>query len=326
MENLIIIGGGAAGLSAAIYAAREGMNPLVIISIEPAGELSTASIVENYPGFPDGISGPDLIEKMRKQAVKFGSRIIYEKVTRVLLAGPPFTVQTELNTYQCGSIIIATGASPKWLGLPSEVEKIGRGVSSCATCDGPLYRNKVVAVVGGGDTALEYALILSSYSSKVYVVNRSPSLRGGRTLQDRIRSDRKIEVMLNTEVVEVLGDKKVSGISVRNKALGTTQNITCDGLFIAIGERPNTDFLMGQLKLDPDGYVVTTDEVKTGIPGVYCAGDIVDKIYRQAVTAAASGVKAFFEARRFLQESGAILEGIGPTASGNENMPRSFYL
>lgn len=303
MENLIIVGGGAAGLSAAIYAGREGLNPLLIASIEPAGELDIAAEVENYPGIPDGVSGPELIEQMRKQAEKYGARVLAEKVMSVVLSSPPFTVVTERNTYHSRSLIIATGASPKWLGIPTEQERIGRGVSSCATCDGPLYKAKDVALVGGGDTAFEYALILAQHARKVYLINRSSSFKAGRILQEKVRSNDKVEFLMNEEVVEVQGKPKVSGVVVKNKINGSVKQVNVSGLFVAIGEKPNTEFLNGQLELDSDGYVTTKEEVKTSIPGVFCAGDIVDRTYRQAVTAASSGVKAFFEARRFLQMS-----------------------
>src|SRR5579875_1904879 len=303
IENLIIVGGGAAGLSAAIYAAREGLNPLLIASFEPAGELDLAAEVENYPGIPGGVSGPELIGRMRKQAEKYGTRVVAEKVVSVGLLSSPFTVVTEADTYYCRSLIIATGASPKWLGLTSEQERIGRGVSSCATCDGPLYRGKDVALVGGGDTAFEYALILAQYARKVYLINRSSSFRAGRILKEKVSSNDKVDFLTNEEVVEVQGNPKVTGVLIRNRIDGSVKQISVSGLFVAIGEKPNTEFLNKHLELDSEGYVITKEEVKTSIPGVFCAGDIVDRTYRQAVTAAGSGVKAFFEARRFLQMS-----------------------
>lgn len=302
VENVIIVGSGPAGLTAALYTAREDFNPLVVAGMAYGGQLQLTTSVENYPAFPEGIMGPDLVQKMRDQTERFGARFINEDVTGVDLNTRPYRVSLDSGTYETHSVVIATGASAKWLGIPSEQRLMGRGVSSCATCDGPLYRGKKVAVVGGGDTAMEDSLFLSKLADHVTIIHRRNELRASRIMQERVLSNPRIEIVWDSVVDEAIGDEDVRGIRVKNLKSGEIKDLEVDGLFIAIGHAPNTAFLKGQLPLDSHGYIITEDEVKTHLKGVYVAGDVADRKYRQAITAASSGAKAALEVRAFLQE------------------------
>ncbi len=300
VEKVIILGAGPAGLSAAIYTSREGFEPLVIGGHNPGGQLLTTTLVENIPGFPEGIDGPEMIERMRKQAEKFGTRFIDQNASEVDFKSKPFRVVADNKTYEATSIIIATGANAKWLGLESEQKFIGRGVSSCGTCDGPLFKNKDVIVVGGGDVAMEDAIFITRFAKSVTVVHRRDTLRASRIMQERARSNPKIKFMWNTVVDEILGEKHVTGVRLKDVAANAVKEMPIDGVFIAIGYKPNTEMLQNKLKLDQLGYIITVDEVKTEIPGVYVAGDVADHFYRQAATAIGSGVKAALQVREYL--------------------------
>lgn len=301
VENVIIIGSGPAGLTSAIYTSREEFSPLVISGTNAGGQLLLTSSVENYPAFPDGIFGPDLIALMRKQAEKFGGRFIEGDVVSVDFKSNPLKVKTTYGNYESKTVIVATGASAKWLGIPSESAFIGKGVSSCATCDAPFFKNKSVIVVGGGDTAMEDSLFLTKFVKSVTIVHRRNEFRASKIMQERILSNQKVSVVYNSVVEEVKGDTKVRGVVIRNVETNNTSELQTDGVFVAIGHTPNTSFLKGQLELDSKGFIVTAEEVKTDIPGVFVAGDAADKKYRQAVTAAGSGAKAALEVREYLQ-------------------------
>ncbi|MCL4328226.1 MAG: thioredoxin-disulfide reductase [Candidatus Thermoplasmatota archaeon] len=302
VEDLIIIGSGPAGLTAALYTARENYNPLVIAGQSYGGQLQLTTSVENFPAFPEGILGPELVDRMRQQAEKFGARFINEDVTEVDFSSRPFKVFLDSSTYESNCIIVATGASARWLGIPSEQRFIGRGVSSCATCDAPLFRGRRVVVVGGGDSAMEDSLFLTKFVEGVTIVHRNDKFRASKIMRERVLSNPRISVLWNSIVQEVKGDKAVSSVSVRNIQTGETSEIKTDGLFVAIGHSPNTSFLKGQLDLDDKGYVVTQEEVLTAIKGIFVAGDVSDRKYRQAITAAGSGSKAALEARAYLLE------------------------
>jgi len=300
VEKVVIVGSGPAGLSAAIYTAREGYAPLVIAGTTGGGQLELTTVVENMPGFPDGVDGPEVIKLMRKQAEKFGTRFLVEDLTGVDFGTRPFKVTAGGKTYETDSVIIATGASAKWLGIESEKRFIGKGVSSCGTCDGPFFKNKNVIVVGGGDTAMEDSLFLTNFASSVTVVHRRDQFRASKIMADRVMNNKKIKVMFNTTIDEILGGDKVTGVRLKNVATGQATEMPIDGVFVAIGYTPNTQMLKGKLKLDEQGYIVTNDEVKTDIDGVYIAGDVADKFYRQAATASASGVKCALHVREYL--------------------------
>lgn len=302
VENIIIIGSGPAGLTAALYSAREDFKPLVVAGMSYGGQLQLTNVVENYPAFPEGITGPDLVLKMREQAEKFGARFVNEDVIEIDFDSRPFKVKLNSSEYEAHSIIIATGASARWLGLPSEQKLVGRGVSSCATCDAPFYRGKKVAVVGGGDTAMEDSLFLTKFADHVTVIHRRDELRASRIMQERVLSAKKIDIIWNSVVEEVMGDNETSSIRLKNVKTGASRILDIDGLFVAIGHEPNTAFLKGRLKLDDHGYVVAEREVMTEIEGVFVAGDVADRRYRQAITAAGSGSKAALEARAYLQD------------------------
>lgn len=302
VENVIIIGGGPAGLSSALYLSREGFNPLVIAGMKAGGQLLDTTTVENYPGFPDGIQGPDLVDKFRKQAAKFGSRFIDEDVTSVdFKNGLPFKVYIGSKEFEANCIIVASGASPRLLGLESEKKFIGRGVSTCATCDAPFFKDKVVAVIGGGDTAMEDSDFLTRFAKKVIIVHRRDQFRASKIMQDRVLSNPKVQVIWNSEVKEILGDKKVSSIKLMNSKSNEESQLDVDGVFMAIGFDPNTKFIGDQLPLEK-GYIVTKNEVDNDIEGIFIAGDDADYRYRQAATAVGSGVKAALEARAYLQQ------------------------
>ncbi len=302
VESVIIIGSGPAGLSAAIYAGRDGFSPLVISGYAKGGQLELTTTVENFPGFPDGVQGPELMDLMRKQAEKFGARFIDKDATAVDLKSKPFKVTVEDDVYEADSIIIATGANAKWLGLESEKKFTGRGVSSCATCDAPFFKGKNVIVVGGGDTAMEDSLYLTGFANSVTIVHRRDAFRASKIMQERVLANPKIKVIWNSVVQEIKGDTKVRSAVLKNVVTNELSEIPIDGVFVAIGYAPNTKLFEGQLQLDEQGYIVTHDEVKTDIPGVFVAGDVADKFYKQASTAAASGVKCALQARAYLSE------------------------
>lgn len=301
MHDVIIIGSGPAGLTAAIYTSRSNLKTLIIGGLIWGGQLMVTTEVENYPGYKEGILGPELVENMEKQARRFGAEVIYEDVVGVNFSSRPFKAMTENQTYEGRSVIIATGASPKWLGLESEERLKGRGVSACAICDGVFFKDRKVAVVGGGDTAVEEALALSKFASKVKVIHRRDRLRASRILQERAFDNPKIDFIWNSTVQEILGTDKVEGVRLARVDSNEDFELELDGIFIAIGYKPNTEIFKGQIELDKAGYIVVKDSVKTNIEGIFAAGDVEDARYRQAVTAAASGCKAALEAEKYLE-------------------------
>ena len=301
VEKLVIIGSGPAGLAAAIYAARGALNPVVISGREAGGQLMLTTDVDDYPGFPEGIQGPDLMDKMRKQAERFEVRFVNEDVISVDLKNKPFVIKTESQELKAESVIIATGASAMWLNLESEQRLRGKGVSACAVCDGFFFKDKDVVVVGGGDTAMREAQFLSKLCQSVTVVHRRGELRAQSALVELVKSKPNVKFIWNTVVDEVLGQDKVTGVKLKNTQNGEISQLEVNGVFIAIGHKPNTDFLKGQLELDPKGYVVIKNETHTSMEGVYVAGDVADYHYRQAVTAAGMGCKATFDAEEYLE-------------------------
>ena len=303
-RKLAIIGSGPAGLTAAIYAARANLEPILLAGDVPYGQLMLTSDVENYPGFPDGIQGPELMDLFRRQAERFGTTIVQQNVTRVDFSKRPFTLEAGRDRYTADAVIVATGASALWLGLPSEERFRGRGVSSCATCDGFFFRGRDIAVVGGGDTALEEALFLTRFANKVTTVHRRDRFRGSKIMQDRVLAHPKIEQRWNAEVDEVLGDQTVESLRLRDTQSGEVSELPVQGLFVAIGYRPNTDIFKEHLETDEQGYLKVVDETGTRIEGVFVAGDVHDHRYRQAVTAAADGCKAAIDAERWLESVG----------------------
>lgn len=300
LEKLIIIGSGPAGLSAAIYAARGNLDPLVISGREAGGQLMLTTDVDDYPAFPEGIQGPDLMNRMRKQAERFATRFVNEDVILVDFSKKPFTVNTETQTIKALAVIIATGATAMWLNLPTEQNLRGKGVSACAVCDGAFFKGKEVIVVGGGDTAMREAAHLSKLTNKVTVVHRRDSLRAQAALQELVKSKANVKFIFNSEILEVLGEQKVTGVKIKNTS-GEVNEMPIDGVFVAIGHKPNTDFLKGQMELDEKGYIVVTDETKTSVDGIFVAGDVADHKYRQAVTAAGSGTKATLDVEEYLE-------------------------
>jgi len=306
-RNVIIIGSGPAGLTAALYSGRANLQPLVIEGIEAGGQLMLTTDVENFPGHRNGILGPDLMTEMRAQAEKFGSEIIQGNVASVDLCSQPMTVKTSEAEYKTRTLIIATGASAKWLDIPTEKALSGHGVSACATCDGFFFRNKDIGVVGGGDTAMEEALFLTKMASKVTVIHRRGDLRASKVMQQRAFANPKIGWEWNQEVVEVLGDRKsgVTGVKTKNTQSGEQKTLPVNGLFVAIGHTPNTELFKGQLEMDPVGYIkIQPGTTKTSIPGVFASGDAADPVYRQAVTAAGTGCMAAIDAERWLASQG----------------------
>lgn len=306
IENVIIIGSGPAGLTSAIYSARANLSPLMIEGEEVGGQLMTTTEVENYPGFADGIEGPDLMAIMRQQAERFGTRFVSSNVSKVDFSRAPYKVWVGEDVYQARAIIISTGASAKYIGLESERAYLGRGVSACATCDGAFYRDMNVAVVGGGDTAMEEALFLTRFAKKVYVLHRRDFFRASKIMADRVLGHEKIEVLWNSELQEVKGKDFVSSIKVYNNQTMDSVEMPMDGVFIAIGHKPNTEIFQGQLELNDVGYIVTKPKsTYTSVDGVFAAGDVQDSIYRQAVTAAGTGCMAAIDAERWLENQEA---------------------
>ena len=304
MRNMVIIGSGPAGLTAAVYAARANLQPLLIQGKEPGGQLTLTTLVENFPGFPDGIMGPDLMDAMRRQAQRFGAEVVNGYVHAVKLKEQPFRVYYSNEEVLTKTVVISTGSSAKLIGLETEMRLIGHGVSTCATCDGFFYRGKEIAVVGGGDSAMEEATFLTKFATKVSVIHRRDVLRASKIMQDRAMKNPKIQFIFNTVVEEVLGSKEtgVTGLKLRNVKTRELSELKTDGLFIAIGHTPNTEIFQGQIDLDEKGYIKTQpDSTRTNIPGVFACGDVQDPVFRQAITAAGSGCMAAMEAERWLE-------------------------
>lgn len=300
----IIIGSGPSGYTSAIYAARSNLSVLVLQGYQTGGQLMQTSEVENYPGFEDGIMGPEMMEKFEKQAQRFGAELVPEDAISVDTSSRPFTVKTDTAEYKGHTIIIATGASARWLGLPNEQRLQGRGVSACATCDGFFFRGKDVVVVGGGDTAMEEATFLTRYASHVTLVHRRDTFRASKIMQDRARNNPKVSIVLDSEVADVLGDEQVTGVRLRNLKTGEESTLKTDGLFIAIGHKPNTDLFKGQINMDEVGYIEPVEHTMTNIPGIFAAGDVTDHRYRQAITAAGDGCRAAIDVEHWLEDQG----------------------
>ncbi len=305
VHEVIIIGSGPAGHTAALYTSRANLHPLIIEGHEPGGQLTTTTDVENYPGFPEGVKGPELMNLMKKQAQRFGSQYIFNHVVSTDLSKRPFKIVCEnSDEYLTKTLIISSGASAKYLGLPNEKELIGKGVSACATCDGFFFKDKVIHVVGGGDTAMEEATFLTKFAKKVYIIHRRDTLRASMPMQERAKNNPKIEFIWNSEVVEILSNPTsgVTGIKVKNVKTGEITDRKTDGFFLGIGHTPNTAFLNNKIKLDENGFIDPTNAPKTNIPGVFACGDVADPEYQQAITAAGSGCMAAMEAEEFLRE------------------------
>ena len=311
--RLAIVGSGPAGLTAGLYAARANLDPLVIGGVPAGGQLMLTSEIENYPGFPDGIQGPELIELFRKQAAKFGARFLDDNVTGVDFAHRPFVLRTGTNgTVRARSVIVATGANARWLELPNEQRLRGKGVSACATCDGFFFKGRELVVVGGGDSAMEEALFLTKFATHVTVVHRGPHLRASRILQARARAHPKVSFVMDADVVDVFGKETVEGIVVREHGSGASRTLPAQGLFVAIGHDPATEVFRGALELDAKGYVKTHDITRTSVDGVFAAGDVYDHRYRQAVSAAGLGCMAALDAEKFLAEEVPLPVGPPP--------------
>ena len=302
-ERVIIIGSGPAGLTAALYTARAMLDPLVILGSQVGGQIGITNEVENYPGFPDGLTGPELVELMQRHAERFGARYEFDEVVEVdLTKGSPFYVKTYGNEYMADAVIITAGASPKRLGIPGEEEFIGRGVSYCATCDGFFFRGKDVVVIGGGDSALEEGLFLTKFADKVEIIHRRDELRAGPTLQRRAFANKKISFVWNTEVDEVVGNGTVQSIKTSNNLTGDEKEMKTDGVFVFIGHYPNSQLFAGQIEMDEHGYIITDELMRTSVPGVFAAGEIQDPIYRQIATSVGQGTAAAMQVERWLSE------------------------
>ncbi len=301
--DVIIIGSGPAGLTAAIYTTRAGLKTLIIAGEKWGGQLQLTSLVENFPGFPDGIMGPELMERMRKQAEHHGVEFLQKNFTQGDFSKQPFAIQAGDEMYQTKAVILASGADARWLGVPGEEALIGKGVSSCATCDAPFFRNKNVFIVGGGDSAMEEALVLANVANSVMLVHRRDALRASQIMQDRVKNHPKIKILLNSEIKEIKGDIRVTGVTLFNNQTNTSEELPADGVFVAIGHIPNTKVFQG-IELDEQGYVKVRDHYHTNVPGVFTAGDVHDRAYRQAITAAGFGAAAALEAERWLNAQG----------------------
>ena len=299
--KVVIIGSGPAGLTAAIYAARANLNPLVIAGLTYGGQLMLTTEVENYPGFPKGIMGPDLMQNFIQQAERFGAQMVYEDAIKVDSSQRPFKIHTGQNEYTADSVILTTGASSIWLGVPGEEKFRGKGVSSCATCDGFFFKDREIIVIGGGDSAMEEASYLTKFASSVTIIHRRDTFRASKIMQERVLNNPKIKVVYDTEVIEFLGAEKLSAVKMRNTKTGEISEMNIEGAFVAIGHKPNTDIFKGQIDLDEKGYIVPIDNTKTRIPGVFVAGDVRDHRYRQAITAAGMGAMAALDAEKFLE-------------------------
>lgn len=308
VQKVLIIGSGPAGYTAAIYAGRAGLQPLMLSGLQPGGQLMITTEVENYPGFPEGIMGPELMEMFQKQATRFGTTVLHETATKVDFSSRPFKVWAGDTLHEAETVIVSTGASAKWIGVPGEVEFGGFGVSACATCDGFFFRNKQVIVVGGGDTAMEEANYLTRHCSKVYLVHRRAEFRASKIMQERVLNNPKIEVIWNAHVAEIHGSdapKKVTSVTLGSTVDDKTWQMDIDGVFVAIGHKPNTDLFQGLLDMDANGYLTPKPgATATNIPGVFAAGDVADSVYRQAITAAGTGCMAAIEAERYLEALG----------------------
>jgi thioredoxin reductase (NADPH) len=303
IKKVAVVGSGPAGYTAALYAARANLEPIVLKGLEAGGQLMLTTDVENYPGFADGILGPELMEQMEKQAARFGAEILPVHVTSVDLSQRPFVVQAGDQLWRTQTVIVSTGASARWLGVPGEEKLRGRGVSACATCDGFFFRDRELVVVGGGDTAMEEALYLTKFASKVSIVHRRDELRASKVMQARALAHPSIGVIWGSIVEEITGDDAVTGVRLRNVKTGTTTEMPIDGVFVAIGHDPNTSLFRGQLDMDDEGYLkVQEPRTLTNVPGVFAAGDVTDRVYRQAVTAAGQGCKAAIDAERYLED------------------------
>lgn len=315
VENVVILGSGCAGLTAAIYAARANLTPLVVLGVESGGQLSLTTDVENYPGFPEGVQGPDLIHKMKDQAARFGARFVAGDTTAVDLSRRPFRIDVEGEPVLARTLIVASGASARMLGVPGEDRLLGHGLSTCATCDGYFFKDREIIVVGGGDTAMEEALFLTRLASRVYVVHRRDELRASKIMQERAFANPKIEFIWNTHVVEMLGDREVTGVRLWDHVTDEYREMPIDGVFVAIGHDPNTEIFRGQLPMDTQGYLILEDPSRsmTEVEGVFAAGDVHDHVYRQAVTAAGAGCRAAMDAERFLERQGEA-SGVADTA------------
>lgn len=304
VENVIIIGSGPAGFTAGLYAARANLSPLLITGNEYGGQVSITYDIENYPGFPESLSGPDLVEKFKQQAEKFGTRVEFDYVSEIIVDQHPFVVRTQNgNEYQTRSIIVSTGARPRYLEVPGEKEYTGKGVSYCATCDGFFFRGKDVIVVGGGDSAAEEALFLTRYASRVRILHRRDQFRASKILQDRVFANEKIEVVWNTVVTEIEGEGgSVTGVKTRNTVTGEEGYLDTDGVFIFVGHLPNNELFPGKLELDEDGHLITDRKMRTNVPGIFAAGEIQDKVFKQVATSVGQGCAAAMSATRFLEE------------------------
>ena len=302
MHEIAIIGSGPAGYTAGIYAGRANLSPVLFEGLESGGQLMLTTDVENYPGFEEDIMGPELMQVFKKQAQRFGTEIKTEIVDSIEKIDGGFLLKSSKDNYEFKSVVISTGASAKWLGVPGEKELQGYGVSACATCDGFFFKDLEVIVVGGGDSAMEEALFLTKFAKKVHIVHRRDSFRASKIMQDRVLAHEKINVLWNKEITEINGDKKVSSVTIKNIESGTEENVDIDGVFLAIGHTPNVSFLDGMIELDEKGYIKTgfTSDTSTSVPGIFAAGDVADSVYRQAITAAGTGCQAAIDAERWL--------------------------